>query len=217
MTPMNSHEDQDELALGDQVGLAGLVDQLRDLAHRPVDRQVLELAVDDQAEDQPEDADDEARAAGACARSCRRSSPVRGRARSGSPRRRRAWRAPPRPRLPARRGRRRRLGQRGGHRDGEEGEEKQHRTSSAAARRYVKSVPFMCGSLLCDSSTLVGTDADWSAVYTARSALESTQRGTGANFASPLDFVCEGAGDPRTYTSRSSTRFTDGQRYPLGA
>ena len=53
-------EDQDELALGDQVRLAGLVDQLGDLPHRLVHGQVLELAVDDEAEDQPEDADDEA-------------------------------------------------------------------------------------------------------------------------------------------------------------
>ena len=43
-------EDGDELALRDQVGLAGLVDQLRDLAHRPVHRQVLQLVEDDQAE-----------------------------------------------------------------------------------------------------------------------------------------------------------------------
>ena len=38
-------EQQDELALGDQVGLAGLVDQLRDLAHRAVHGHVLELVV----------------------------------------------------------------------------------------------------------------------------------------------------------------------------
>ena len=35
-------EDQDELALRDQVGLAGLVDQLGDLEHRAVHRQVLQ-------------------------------------------------------------------------------------------------------------------------------------------------------------------------------
>ena len=36
-------EDQDELALRDQIGLAGLVNQLGDLEHRPVHRQVLQL------------------------------------------------------------------------------------------------------------------------------------------------------------------------------
>ena len=45
-------EQQDELALGDEVGLAGLVDQLGDLLHRLVHGQVLELLVDDQAEGQ---------------------------------------------------------------------------------------------------------------------------------------------------------------------
>ncbi len=53
-------EQQDELALRDQVGLARLVDQLRDLAHRPVDRHVLELAVNHQPEHQPQDADGDA-------------------------------------------------------------------------------------------------------------------------------------------------------------
>ena len=37
-------EDQQELALLDQVGLARLVDELGDLEHRLVHRQVLELA-----------------------------------------------------------------------------------------------------------------------------------------------------------------------------
>ena len=36
-------EEQDELALGDQVRLAGLVNQFRDLQHRAVHGQVLEL------------------------------------------------------------------------------------------------------------------------------------------------------------------------------
>ena len=53
-------QQQDELALGLQVGLAGLVDQLRDLAHRAMHGQVLELDVHDEAEEQPEDADDQA-------------------------------------------------------------------------------------------------------------------------------------------------------------
>ena len=42
ITPMKTSRMQDELALRDQVGLAGLVDQLRDLEHRRVHRQVLE-------------------------------------------------------------------------------------------------------------------------------------------------------------------------------
>ena len=53
-------EDQDELALRDQVGLARLVDQLGDLAHRRVHRQVLQLNEDHQAEREAEHADDEA-------------------------------------------------------------------------------------------------------------------------------------------------------------
>ena len=43
-------ENGEELALRDQIGLAGLVNQLRDLAHRPVHRQVLQLVEDDQTE-----------------------------------------------------------------------------------------------------------------------------------------------------------------------
>ena len=53
-------QDQQELALGDQVGLAGLVDQLGDLEHRLVDRHVLELHVNRQAEQQAEDAEEQA-------------------------------------------------------------------------------------------------------------------------------------------------------------
>jgi hypothetical protein len=43
-------QERDELALGLEVGLAGLVDQLGDLAHRLVHRHVLELPVDRHAE-----------------------------------------------------------------------------------------------------------------------------------------------------------------------
>ena len=53
-------QDHEELALGDQVRLAGLVDQLGDLTHRLVHGQVLELRVDDQAEGQAQEADQEA-------------------------------------------------------------------------------------------------------------------------------------------------------------
>src|SRR5258707_183843 len=52
-------QQEDEFALGDEVGLAGLVDQLRDLAHRAMDRQVLELCIGDETEEQAQDADDQ--------------------------------------------------------------------------------------------------------------------------------------------------------------
>ena len=57
--PDEQLEDRQELALLQQVGLAGLVDQLGDLAHRAVHRQGLQLLVDHQAEDQAEQADAE--------------------------------------------------------------------------------------------------------------------------------------------------------------
>ena len=60
IAPMKSSRTQDELALRDQVRLAGLVDQLGDLEHRLVHGQVLQLPVDHQAEEQAEHADDEA-------------------------------------------------------------------------------------------------------------------------------------------------------------
>ena len=47
-------ENQEKLALRDQVGLAGLVDQLGDFEHGAVDRHVLELPVHDQSEEQTE-------------------------------------------------------------------------------------------------------------------------------------------------------------------
>ena len=43
-------KDEDELALGDQVGLAGFVNEFGDLAHGAMDRQVLELHVNRQSE-----------------------------------------------------------------------------------------------------------------------------------------------------------------------
>ena len=60
MTADEDPQDQEELALRDQVRLAGLVDQLRDLAHRLVHRQVLELREDHQAEREAEDAHEQA-------------------------------------------------------------------------------------------------------------------------------------------------------------
>ena len=50
-------QDHQELALRDHVGLAGLVDQLGDLAHGAMDRQVLELHVNGEAEEQSEAAE----------------------------------------------------------------------------------------------------------------------------------------------------------------
>ena len=57
--PDEQLQDGEELALLEQVGLARLVDQLGDLAHRAVDRQRLQLRVDHQAEHQAEQADPE--------------------------------------------------------------------------------------------------------------------------------------------------------------
>ena len=50
-------ENQYELALRDQVGLAGLVNELGDFEHGPVNREVFQLRVDDQAEHQAEQRD----------------------------------------------------------------------------------------------------------------------------------------------------------------
>ena len=58
--PDEQLEDHQELALLDQVGLAGLVDQLRDLPHRLVDGHVLQLRVDHQPEAKAQRGDHEA-------------------------------------------------------------------------------------------------------------------------------------------------------------
>ena len=52
-------EQDQELALLQQVGLAGLPDELGDLPHRAVDRQIAQSEEDDETEDQAERADDE--------------------------------------------------------------------------------------------------------------------------------------------------------------
>ena len=59
--PDEHPEHEDELALVLQIRLARLVDQLRDLAHRRVHRQVLETAIDHHSEQKTEHADDQAR------------------------------------------------------------------------------------------------------------------------------------------------------------
>ena len=52
-------EEQDELPLRDQVGLACLVNQLRDLPHRGVHRQIPQLNEDHHPEREPQRADEE--------------------------------------------------------------------------------------------------------------------------------------------------------------
>ena len=53
-------QDQQELALREHVGLAGLVNQLADLGHRAVDRQAANPSLDDRAEHQTANADEQA-------------------------------------------------------------------------------------------------------------------------------------------------------------
>ena len=53
-------QQQEEFALGDEVGLAGLVDEFGDFAHGAVDGQVLQPPVDDQAEAEAEQAEQNA-------------------------------------------------------------------------------------------------------------------------------------------------------------
>ena len=50
-------EDEDEFDLGFEIGFAGEIDGLGDLAHGAVDGEVFHAAVDDQAEEKPEAAD----------------------------------------------------------------------------------------------------------------------------------------------------------------
>ena len=52
-------EQCDELALGHQIGLAGLVDQLGDVAHRLMNRHILQLPIDHQAEEQAAGAEEQ--------------------------------------------------------------------------------------------------------------------------------------------------------------
>ena len=56
-----AEQDQEQLALLDHVGFAGLVNQLGDLRHRAVHRQVLHVRVAQQTEEQSQDADHQAR------------------------------------------------------------------------------------------------------------------------------------------------------------
>ena len=52
-------EQKNELALRDQIGLAGLIDQFGNFAHRAMNRQVLQLHIDRQAEQQAADAEEQ--------------------------------------------------------------------------------------------------------------------------------------------------------------
>ena len=86
--PDEDLEDQDELALRDQIRLAGLVDQLGDLAHRAMHRQRLELSEDHEGRRRGRAARRAARSSAACGRRCRRgTAPAPGRGGSDSLRR----------------------------------------------------------------------------------------------------------------------------------
>ena len=57
----NEHpEQQQEFALRHQVGLAGFPNQLGNLSHGAVNRQVLQAAIDDHSKQQPKDAKQDA-------------------------------------------------------------------------------------------------------------------------------------------------------------
>ncbi len=58
--PDEDFENDQKLDLRNQIRFAGLVDQLGDLEHRFVYRQILELVIDDEAEQQTERDDDQA-------------------------------------------------------------------------------------------------------------------------------------------------------------
>ena len=53
-------EQKDEFALGDEIRLAGFVDEFGDFAHGAMHGQVLEAHVDDHAETEPEEAEQNA-------------------------------------------------------------------------------------------------------------------------------------------------------------
>ena len=67
----------EELRLREEVGLARLVDELRDLEHRLVHGRVLELRVDDEPEDDAERRDDEAEHGADGSPACRRTGACR--------------------------------------------------------------------------------------------------------------------------------------------
>ena len=68
----DEHPEQDqEMALLGQVGLAGLPDQLGDVLHRLVGGQLADLEEDDEAEEQTQAADDQAQGKKECRPTCR--------------------------------------------------------------------------------------------------------------------------------------------------
>src|SRR5262249_16923802 len=52
-------EDENEFALSDEVGLAGLVNQFRDFPHRLMNRKLLQVSVHCEPEEQPQHANQE--------------------------------------------------------------------------------------------------------------------------------------------------------------
>src|SRR5205085_7311529 len=52
-------QEQEKLALGDQIGLAGFIDQFRYLAHRAMHRKVLEPCINSQPEKKTKDAEND--------------------------------------------------------------------------------------------------------------------------------------------------------------
>src|SRR6185312_3517690 len=58
--PDKNFEDHQELDLGDQIRFAGFIDQLRDLQHRLMYWQILELVVHHEAEQKAKNNNDEA-------------------------------------------------------------------------------------------------------------------------------------------------------------
>ena len=61
MTPMKHLQDEEELALREEIGLAGFPDQFRNIPHRLMHGQIAQLLVSEQAEQQAQRADAQAR------------------------------------------------------------------------------------------------------------------------------------------------------------
>ena len=72
ITAMKPSRMQQELALGGEIGFAGLVNQFGDFAHGVVDRHVAKAREDDETEDESEGADNETAQQEVCFRKYRR-------------------------------------------------------------------------------------------------------------------------------------------------
>ena len=88
-TAMKTHRNSRNLPCVNEVGLAGFVDQLGNFPHRAVHRQILQPAVNDQAEHQSEDAKQNSDQSAVCGRRSPGSEPAKDREASGWPRLRR--------------------------------------------------------------------------------------------------------------------------------